>query len=185
MKNRFLLLIICFLLISSTVHAQATPTLVVFAAASLTDAFEDIATQFEAQHNVEVLFNFASSSDLAAQLAEGAPADVFASANNTQMNNAVEAGRIVGTPQTFAQNLLVLIVPFDNPAGISSLADLANAGVKVVVAADGVPVRDYTDTMFERLATDAAYGEDFRTAVIANIVSEEQNVRQGRMNWRS
>src|SRR5687768_15727441 len=163
---------------SSSLHAQSRQTLVVFAAASLTDAFEDIATQFEAQHNVEILFNFGSSSDLAAQLAESAPADVFASANHTQMNNAINAGRIAGSPQTFAQNRLVLIVPFDNPAAISNLADLANDGVKVVLAAEGVPVRDYTNTMLDRLAADAAYGEDYRTAVSTNIVSEEQNVRQ-------
>jgi molybdate transport system substrate-binding protein len=177
-KARYWLLLILLLGMSSSLHAQSRPTLVVFAAASLTDAFEDIATQFEAQHNVEILFNFASSSDLAAQLAEGAPADVFASANNTQMNNVINAGRIADSPQTFAQNRLVLIVPFDNPAGISTLLDLANAGVKVVVAADGVPVRDYTNTMLDLLAADAAYGENYRMAVIANIVSEEQNVRQ-------
>src|SRR5688572_24581035 len=103
MKKHLFLLIIFLVVISSSLHAQSNPTLVVFAAASLTDAFEEIATQFEAQNNVEVLFSLASSSDLAAQLAEGAPADVFASANNTQMNNAVEAGRIAGSPQTFAK----------------------------------------------------------------------------------
>jgi molybdate transport system substrate-binding protein len=177
-KARYWLLLVLLLGMSSSLHAQSRQTLVVFAAASLTDAFEDIATQFEAQYNVEILFNFASSSDLAAQLADGAPADVFASANNTHMNSVINTGRIAGSPQIFAQNHLMLIVPFDNPADISSLADLANAGVKVVVAADGVPVRDYTNTMFDRLAADAAYGEDYRMAVSANIVSEEQNVRQ-------
>ena len=179
MLKRLALLVIFLVLVSSGLHAQSGQTLTVFAASSLTDAFEDLATQFESQNaGVEVLFNFASSSDLAAQLAEGAQADVFASANNTQMNNARDAGRIAGSPHTFVKNRLVLIVPADNPAGIQGLQDLANEGVQLIVAAEGVPVRDYTNTMFERLAADATYGEDYRTAVLANIVSEEQNVRQ-------
>ena len=73
----------------------------------------------------EVLFNFASSSDLAAQLAEGAPADIFASANPLQMDAARDAERIEGRPRVFARNRLVLIVPSDNPAGITTLRDLA------------------------------------------------------------
>jgi molybdate transport system substrate-binding protein len=161
------------------VQAQEGRTLTVFAAASLTDAFEEMGTAFEASNTgVEVLYNFASSSDLATQIVEGAPADVFASANNTQMTVARDAERIAGTPRTFARNRLVLIVPADNPANITSLRDLANPGVQLLVAAPDVPVRTYTDTMLERLAADAAYGEAYREAFIANIVSEEQNVRQ-------
>jgi molybdate transport system substrate-binding protein len=161
------------------VHAQDTNTVTVFAAASLTDAFEEIAQAFEAANpDVEVIYNFASSSDLATQIVEGAPADVFASANNTQMNVARDAERIAGRPLTFAKNRLVLIVPADNPANITSLRDLSNLGVQLIVAAPDVPVRTYTDTMLERLAADPAYGEAYREAVIANIVSEEQNVRQ-------
>jgi molybdate transport system substrate-binding protein len=125
-----------------------------------------------------VQFNFGSSSTLAAQLAEGAPADVFASANTRQMEVAAGAERIAGDPVTFVRNRLVLVVPTDNPAGIESLDDLANAGVKLVVAAPQVPVREYTDAMLETMAADAAYGEPYRDAVIANIVSEEDNVRQ-------
>lgn len=162
-----------------TVSGQQTQTLTVFAASSLTDAFEDIAADFEANHpGVDVLFNFASSSDLATQLAEGAPADVFASANNTQMMAAREAGRIAGRPRVFARNRLVLIVPADNPAGITTLGDLANEGVQLVIAAPDVPVRTYTNTMLERMAADPTFGEDYRTAFMANVVSEEQNVRQ-------
>jgi molybdate transport system substrate-binding protein len=160
-------------------QAQASRTLVVFAAASLTDAFEDIAVGFEAQNpGVDILFNFAGSTDLAAQLAEGAPADVFASANTRQMTVAQDAGRIGAEPVTFAKNRLVVIMPSDNPANITSLSDLANEGVQLVVAAPDVPVRTYTDTMLERLAADPAYGEAYRENVLANIVSEEQNVRQ-------
>ncbi|MCC6804398.1 MAG: molybdate ABC transporter substrate-binding protein [Anaerolineae bacterium] len=170
-----LLLALCAL----SVSGQGSQTLTIFAASSLTDAFEEIALAFEgANPGVDVVYNFGGSSTLATQLADGAPADVFASANNTQMTNAVNAGRIGGTPRTFVKNRLVLIVPVDNPAGIGSLHDVANAGVKLVVAVPGVPVRDYTDAMLEKLAADPAYGEEYRAAVLANIVSEEENVRQ-------
>lgn len=162
-----------------TVSRAQSASLTIFAASSLTDAFEDIGEAFKVDHpETEIIFNFASSSDLAAQLAEGAPADIFASANNNQMTAAREADRITGTPRTFAKNRLVLIVPFDNPASIATLRDLANAGVKLIIAAPDVPVRTYTDTMLERLAADASYGEAYRDSVMANVVSEEQNVRQ-------
>jgi molybdate transport system substrate-binding protein len=179
MKARIFMLLALLLVFSTGLKAQSQQSLLVFAASSLTDAFEEIATEFQAQHpNVEILFNFASSADLATQLAEGAPADVFASANNSQMNNARDAGRIAGSPHTFVKNRLVLIVPADNPANITSLQDLDNEGVQLILAAEGVPVRDYTNTMLERLASDPAYGEAYRTAVLANLVSEEENVRQ-------
>ncbi|MCU0496099.1 MAG: molybdate ABC transporter substrate-binding protein [Anaerolineae bacterium] len=168
------------LLILGSSQAQAQPiTLTVFAAASLTDAFEEIGAQFESEHpEIDVIFNFAGSSALSTQILEGAPADVFASANQTQMQEVQEAGLVIGEPRTFAKNRLVLIVPSDNPANIQGLRDLANEGVKLVVAAPGVPVREYTDTLFTRLAVNASYGETYYTAVIANIVSEEDNVRQ-------
>ncbi len=171
-------LLLLILMIGVPVFAQSQ-TLTVFAAASLTDAFDEIGTAFSAANpDVSVVFNFGGSSTLAAQLADGAPADVFASANNTQMKAAQDAGRIAGTPRTFVKNRLVLIVPADNPAQIQSLHDLSKPGVKLVLAAPGVPVRDYTDTMLGKLAADAGYGEDYRTAVMANLVSEEDNVRQ-------
>lgn len=161
------------------VRAQEKQELVVFAAASLTDAYEDIAAAFEQENpNVDVLFNFGGSSTLATQLVQGAPADVFASANNTQMKVVVDGGRIAGTPRIFAQNRLVLIVPASNPAHIQSLHDLANPGVNLILAAPDVPVRVYTDTMLEQMAADPAYGEAYRDAVLGNLVSEEPNVRQ-------
>lgn len=171
--------VFCFLLLSLPIAAQPQTTLTVFAAASLTDAFEAIGEVFEAENpGVNVIFSFAGSSDLAAQISEGAPADVFASANVRQMENAVASGRIDGEPQIFAYNRLVLITPADNPARIFSVRGLASPGVQWVIASPGVPIRDYTETLFERLAADARFGEDFRTAAFANIVSEEQNVRQ-------
>jgi molybdate transport system substrate-binding protein len=180
MKRALLIaLLLCTLLIGLVPVSAQDSTLTVFAASSLTDAFNEIATAFEAANaGTDVVLNFGGSSTLATQLAEGAPADVFASANNTQMNVARDAERIAGTPLTFVKNRLVLIVPADNPANIQSLHDLGNSGVKLVVAAPGVPVRDYTDAMLTRLAADPNYGADFQTAVMANVVSEEDNVRQ-------
>jgi len=153
--------------------------LVVFAAASLTDAMNEMADAFEsAQPQVTVVRNFAGSSQLATQLTEGARADLFASANETQMQAAVDAGRIAGAPQIFATNRLVVLVPSDNPAGIETLADLGNADVQLVLAAPGVPIRAYSDQMIAALAADPAYGAAFADAVYANLVSEEANVRQ-------
>ncbi|MDX2162260.1 MAG: molybdate ABC transporter substrate-binding protein [bacterium] len=162
-------------------QAQEPPELIVFAAASLTDAFQEIAEAFSATpagEGLRIAFNFAGSSDLAAQLSEGAPADVFASANARQMAAAAEAGRIAGEPVIFAQNRLVIIVPADNPGGITTLRDLANAGRQIIIAGEGVPVRDYTETMLERMAADTAYGAAFVEGFRANVVSEEENVRQ-------
>ncbi len=160
-------------------RAQSNVTLTVFAASSLTDAFNEIKTNFEAANaGVTVTYSFGASSTLATQLSQGAPADIFASANATQMNAAISAKRIAGTPRTFAKNRLVLIVPASNPAKIMSLKDLATPGIKLVIAANGVPVRDYTNTMLDKLAQNPAYGDAFKTAVLKNVVSEEANVRQ-------
>ena len=152
--------------------------LTIFAAASLTNAFEAIGEAFEATNlGVEIQFSFASSSTLAAQLTQGAPADVFASANEPQMEVAVESGRIAGSPRAFAYNRLTLIVPVNNPANIQTLRDLANPGINLVIAAPETPIRTYTDRMLQKMADQPAYGEEFRRAVLDNVVSEEPNVR--------
>lgn len=154
-------------------------TLTVFAAASLTDAFTELGLLFE-EHNpgTTIALSFGSSSALATQLAEGAPADVFASANTAQMQNAADAGRIAGEPVHFLTNSLVVIVPADNPAGITTLADLGNEGIAFVTALPDVPIRDFSDQVLANAAADAEYGVDFQERVMANLVSEEDNVRQ-------
>jgi molybdate transport system substrate-binding protein len=151
--------------------------LTVFAAASLSDAFSEIAAAFEAENpGVNVRLNLAGSSTLAAQLREGAPADIFASANPAQMQAVADAGRIRGTPQTFTRNALVIIAPVNNPADLTTPADLGRDGVRLVMASCGVPVRDYAEMVLERMA--AQFGADFPQAVRGNLVSEESNVRQ-------
>jgi molybdate transport system substrate-binding protein len=149
-------------------------TLKVFAASSLTDAFTEIGQKFEATNRgVRVLLNFASSSQLAAQLVENVDADVFASANEKQMQVVVDSGRITTTPSIFTTNRLTIIVPSDNPAGIQSPADLANPGIALVLAAPEVPVRGYSDQVIAMLGD-----ETYQAAVYANLISEEANVRQ-------
>jgi molybdate transport system substrate-binding protein len=170
-----------------TACLPATPTpapalsgdLTVFAAASLTEAFTVLGQQFEAAHpGTRVVFSFGGSNTLAQQLGEGAPADVFASANRAQLQAVIDAGRIVsGTQQTFARNRLVVIFPADNPAGLASLADLAQPGLKLVLAAAEVPVGQYSLDFLAKAAQDAAFGPSFEVDVLANVVSYEPNVR--------
>lgn len=153
-------------------------TLNVFAASSLTDAFARIGEQFAAEHaGVEVVFNFAGSNQLATQINEGAPADLFASANEAQMDVAIATGQIAGAPQIFARNLLVVVTPGDNPAGLTALPDLAVPGVKIVLAAETAPAGQYALAFLDKAAADENLGADYRDAVLANVVSYEQSVR--------
>ena len=124
---------------TGSASASAT-TLTVFAAASLKGTFTTLGQQFEAAHaGTKVTFNFAGSADLVTQLQQGAPADVFASADANNMTKATSANLVSGTPVTFASNTLEIAVPPDNPAKISSFADLPKPGVKLVVCAPAVP----------------------------------------------
>ncbi|MDA2891157.1 molybdate ABC transporter substrate-binding protein [Mycolicibacterium sp. BiH015] len=112
----------------------------VFAAASLKSTFTELGAQFEKDNpGTTVTFNFAGSSDLVAQLSQGAPADVFASADAANMTKAVDAGLIDGEPVDFATNTLTIVTPPGNPKGIASFADLATPGNQVVVCAPRVP----------------------------------------------
>jgi len=164
----------------TTVRAN-TPeprTLMVFAAASLTDAFSEIGKNFEAANSgVTVAFNFAGSQALRTQIEEGAPADVFASASGKEMN-ALVAGALVTEAESkiFLNNKLVVILPADNPAGLKSLADLAKPGSKIVLAAEEVPVGNYARQSLELM--NGSFGADFKDKVLANVVSNEDNVKQ-------
>ena len=131
----------------------------VFAASSLTETFSKI--------DPGATFNFAGSDDLARQIQEGAPADVFAAASPKYPEQLYEDG-LVEKPEVFATNELVLIVPKTNPAGIESVDDLRRKKVKLVIGAEGVPIGDYTRTVLENMnATD----------VLDQVVSEEDDVK--------
>ncbi|MBD0318437.1 MAG: molybdate ABC transporter substrate-binding protein [Thermoleophilia bacterium] len=131
----------------------------VFAAASLAEAFRAL--------DPGARFNFAGSDELATQLREGAPADVYASASPRYADQLHHEG-IVKEPRIFATNRLVLVVPSDNPAGIRSVGDLEADGVRLVVGAPGVPVGDYTRTALASLGL---------SRVLENVVSNEEDVK--------
>lgn len=150
-------------------------TLTVFAAASLTEAFTEIGDRFEAENDgVTVEFNFAASSDLAAQIIEGAPADVFASADQANMDKTVEAGA-AADPSVFALNQLVIAVPEGNPDGVTGLADLA--GLDFAVCAAEVPCGTAAQT-----AIDAAGAELTAVTYEADVKSTLQKLLLGEVD---
>jgi molybdate transport system substrate-binding protein len=150
---------------SGSPDSSGTTTLTVFAASSLTSAFTELGKDFEADHDgVKVTFSFAGSSDLVAQLQQGAAADVFASADTNNMDAAVGDDLVDGDPVNFASNTLEIATPPDNPANMKSFQDLAKSDVQVVVCAPEVPCGAATQKM-----------EDV-TGVTIRPVSEEDSV---------
>ena len=144
--------------------------LTVSGASSLTDAFGDIGTAFEGENpGVTVTFNFGPSDGLATQINDGAPVDVFASASPTWMDSVQNEGPGVSDRADFAKNRLTIIVPTDNPAGIKSIDDLANDGVQLVIAAEGVPAGDYAREIFKNAG--------ISKRAMANVVSNAEDVR--------
>ena len=120
--------------------APKEKTLTVYAASSLTETFTELGTKFEESHDgVNVTFSFGGSSDLVAQIQQGAPADVFASADTSNMDKAVSDDAVEGDPVDFASNTLEIAAPPDNPAGVASLQDLAKSGTQTVICAPEVP----------------------------------------------
>lgn len=161
-------LLIAALLVSAAARADE---LTVFAAASLREAFEDLAKQLEARTpGLKVRLNFAGSQELRAQLEQGARADLFASAD-VKHTAALEKAGLAGAARLFARNDLVVVVPDDNPAGITSFAELPRAK-RIVVAAPEVPAGAYTLQALDR------GGAGFKEKVLARVVSHELNVRQ-------
>ncbi len=165
----------------TAVPPTATPepsTLTVFAAASLTDAFTEIGKAFEsANPSVTVTFNFAGSQALRTQIEEGAPADVFASASGKEMDTLVTDSLVTkDVPQIFLTNKLVVILPANNPAALEKLEDLAKPGIKLVLAAEEVPVGKYARQALDQM--NGSFGADFKDKVLANVVSNEDNVKQ-------
>jgi molybdate transport system substrate-binding protein len=157
--------------------AADNPKIVVFAAASLHEAFEAAAPAFTQKTGTAVTFNFGGSDTLAAQIAQGAPADVFASANLAQMKKVTDAGLTADQPSIFARNRLVIIVPKANPGKVKDALDLARPGVKVVLAAATVPVGGYARTAFTGMNGKNGAPADFAAAVEKNVVSNELDVK--------
>ena len=128
---------------------ELSGTLTVFAAASLTDVFTDLGERLEADNpDLEVRFTFAGSSALATQITQGAPADVFASANEDQMTVVTDADRADGEPAVFASNALEIAVPAGNPADVTGLADFAREELALAVCAPEVPCGAAAEDVF-------------------------------------
>jgi len=145
---------------ASAAGARHDATITVYAAASLTDVFPKI--------DSAPRYSFAGSNTLAAQIQQGAPADVFASANTALPQQLFQKG-LCSQPVVFTRNTLVLIVPKSNPAGIKSVYDLQKTGIKLDVAATGVPVGSYTRQILKNMGL---------TSVLGNVVSNETDVRE-------
>ena len=162
---------------STTTPTAAPVTLNLFAAASLTESFNEIATNYQVAHpGVKIKYNFNGSQILVQQIINGAPADIFASADQANMKKASDAG-MVGSSQIFAKNRLVVIVPVDNPGKIMTLKDLARKGVKIDSAAPAVPAGKYSLQVLDNMGQSPTYGPAYVSAVKANFVSQEENVK--------
>jgi molybdate transport system substrate-binding protein len=148
------------LLVSGAAAQSTTYHPTIYAAASLTDAFPKIAPRAK--------FSSAGSNTLAAQIRQGAPADVFASAN-TSLPRALYHDHFCSKPVVFTRNALVLIVPASNPGRVHSVYDLRRSGIKLVIAATNVPVGAYTRRVLKNMRL---------TSVLENVVSQENDVRE-------
>ena len=156
-----------------------TGKITVFAAASLTDAFSEIKAGFVQRHpGTAVEFQFGGSPALRTQLEQGARADVYASADVSNMTQALQSGVVQDAGRIFARNSLVIITPKRNSANITKPQDLDKSGHKLVLAAPEVPVGNYARQSFALMEKDGSYGNGFAAAVLKNVVSNESNVKQ-------
>jgi molybdate transport system substrate-binding protein len=152
----------------------AQGTITVYAAGSRHEAFTAAAPAFSKKIGIAAALNFAGSDMLATQIKNGAPADVFASANLIQMQIVRDAGLLDDVPKLFAKNRIVLITPKENPGHVSGLAELTKPGTKVVLAEQGEPVGIYARAAFKKMAGHG-YPPDYAEAVERNVVSNEMN----------
>ncbi len=163
--------------------ASASPSagaveLTIFGAASLKGALAQAKAAYEtANPGTTLTISTDASSTLETQIEQGAPADVFLSADATNPKKLVDRGLADGVAVTFAGNKLTVIVPTDNPAGIKTPADLARSGMRVIAAGDEVPITKYATQLVGNLAKLPGYPADFAAAYTANIASKEDNVK--------
>jgi molybdate transport system substrate-binding protein len=179
----FAVLLVASLLAAGCTDTAATAappktTLTVFTAASLTGAFTDIGNAYEKAHpGVKVDLVFDGTQALRTQVEQGATPDVFVSANAKHMDALKAEGFMDNqTVVYFLENGMAVIVPADNPANITSLSDLAKPGVKLVIGTKDVPFGSYTRQVLDKMAADPQYGQAYKDAVMANVISEETAV---------
>jgi molybdate transport system substrate-binding protein len=158
--------------------ASTTASLTIYGAASLKGVLDRVKTSYEtANPGTTLTISTDSSSALETQIEQGAPADVFLSADTSTPKKLVDKGLADGAAVAFAGNELTVIVPAANPAGIATPADLARAGIKVIAAGDEVPITKYATQLVANLAKQPGYPADFVAACAANVMSKEDNVK--------
>ena len=163
---------------TSAARSAAPATLTLYGAASLKGVLDKVKTAYEAANpGTTLTISTDSSATLETQIEQGAPADVFLSADTTNPKKLVDKGLAAGAVATFAGNKLTIIVPIANPAGITSPKDLAKTGVKAIAAGDAVPITKYAMQLAANLAKEADYPADFAARYTANIASKEDNVK--------
>jgi molybdate transport system substrate-binding protein len=169
---------------SAAPPASASPStavkvdVIVFAAASLKGALEAAEPVYEAANpGVNLLISTDASSALETKIEQGAPVEVFLSADTTNPQKLIDKGLTAGPAVNFAGNKLTVIVPIANPARITTPKDLANKGVKIIAAGDAVPITKYANQLVANLAKEPGYPADFVAAYNANVVSKEDNVK--------
>ena len=166
-----------------TTAASAAPSappaaLTIYGAASLKGVLDKVKAAYEmAAPGTTLTISTDSSATLETQIEQGAPADVFLSADTTNPKKLIDKGLAAGAAVTFAGNKLTIIVPTANPAGIASPKDLAKTGIKVIAAGDAVPITKYATMLVANLAKESGYPADFAAKYTANIASREDNVK--------
>jgi len=161
----------------SSAPSAAAVDLTIYAAASLKAALEKTKTVYEAANpGTTLTISTDASSALATKIEQGAPADLFLSADTTNPQKLADKNLSVGPPVNFARNKLTVITPKDNPARIQTPKDLANTGVKIIAAGDAVPITKYSTQLVANLAKQPGYPMNYVTAYNENIASKEENV---------
>lgn len=186
-KSKSIILLLCSILLiitgctdSATDEADLVKRtdkreLTIFAAAQLTDVFKELEQIFEQKNGAEVTINFAGSQVARTQIEQGAPADIFASADLSHMK-ALQEKNLVGEERLFSHNTLIVILPTTNPARLQSLEDLAEKQYRLIVGGENVPIGRYTRQFLEQ--ANGKLGVDFKEKVLSNVVSLETNTRQ-------
>jgi molybdate transport system substrate-binding protein len=163
---------------TSTAPSAAPAALTIYGAASLKGVLDKVkAAYVTANPGTTLTISTDSSATLETQIEQGAPADVFLSADTTNPKKLVDKGFAAGAAITFAGNKLTIIVPTTNPAGINAPSDLAKTCVKVIAAGDAVPITKYAALLVANLANERGYPADFAAKYMANVASKEDNVK--------
>ncbi|HWQ20538.1 MAG TPA: molybdate ABC transporter substrate-binding protein, partial [Methanotrichaceae archaeon] len=180
MADRHVLAAVLAVLILATVPglgADQPKELTVFCAAGLKDAFTEIGQIYENESGAGVVFNFDGVQVLRTQIENGAYADVLVSGSKKHTDALASEGYLNNSSiSVFARNWQEVIVPRDNPGRVQNLSDLARPGVKIVMGTKDLPITEITMQILGKLATDPAYGPEYKERVLSNVISNETNI---------